>query len=78
MIKYTSNNCIKINSIEYVSRYIIENNDFKLYSILEYNKNINDYKLIKSTFNVYAFIEYIKNNNYKKYFSLNENELIKE
>ena len=36
--KYHSNNCIKYRSY-YNSKYMIINNDFKLYSIYEYNKD---------------------------------------
>lgn len=69
MKKYYSNNCIKVNSFEYISKYVITNNNNKLFILFEYDKTRNDYNKIKETFNYYSFIDYLENNKIKKYFS---------
>lgn len=74
-MEFFSNNCIKISSTYYVSKYKIKKNK-NLCILYEYNKYSNDYIEKKASFNVYAFLEYLKNNGIKKYFGFNENELI--
>lgn len=72
MKKYYSNNCLKVNSIEYVSKYVITNNNNKLYILFEYDKTKKEYKKIKETFNYSSFIEYLNKNKIKRLFSVKE------
>jgi hypothetical protein len=73
--EFTSNNCIKINTHEFISKYKIVVIDNKYYKLLQYDKIINDYKGIHDSFNKDAFINYLINNKIKKYFSFNLIEL---
>lgn len=72
MNKFYSNNCIKVNNYEYISKYMILNNSNKYFILKEYNRQAENYKTIKDTFSYNAFIEYLKNNKIKKYFSEKE------
>lgn len=69
MNKFYSNNCIKVSNCEYISKYMILNNNNKYFTLKEYNIISGEYKTIKDSFNYNAFMEYLKNNNIKKYFS---------
>jgi hypothetical protein len=60
-----------------MSKYKIKKNK-NLCILLEYNTYNDDYVEKKTSFNVYSFLEYLKSNGIKKYFSFNEDELIKE
>ena len=73
-MKLYSKNLIK-NKIYYNSKYIINintNGNYNLYTLLEYNKTLDDYKDVKSSYNKDAFIEYLKLNTIIKYFNIED------